>query len=99
MKVRLIPFETGNPVINASGSTSKPRVTVLWPSSANTTRYELEETDPSGYVTAMGSNTNSWSGIVFATGYVRYRVRACNGHGCSGWSAYGQVYLQSGIDL
>jgi len=37
--------------------------------------------------------------LIFATGTVKFRVKACNATGCSGWSGYASVTLHSELGL
>ncbi|WP_291778114.1 hypothetical protein [Luteibacter sp.] len=99
VNVVLLPYTPIGFAVAAGGATSKPTVTAMWNVTALATRYELEEMTPDETVNTYGVNATSWKSVVFAMGYVRYRVRACNNYGCSGWTGYQQVYLRSGIDL
>ncbi|GAA0264661.1 hypothetical protein GCM10009126_32990 [Rhodanobacter caeni] len=69
-----------------------------WAAVSGASTYNVEETEPRasvGDVLSAGAN-RSISMIIFATGTVKSRVQACNGVGCSAWSPYGSVSLQSG---
>lgn len=71
-----------------------------WGAVADATSYQLEETHPQDGVDIVytGSAT-SWSQLIYATGTVQFRVRACNSAGCSAFSEYRSIVLNSGLDL
>ncbi|TPG03900.1 RHS repeat protein [Rhodanobacter glycinis] len=97
--VGVIPAVPGTPAVHASGPSNKPVVTVSWGAVAGATSYTVEETDPGssvGDTFYSGPNTSA-SSLIFATGSVKFRVKACNATGCSGWSGYGYVTLQSDL--
>ncbi|EIL88204.1 wall associated protein, partial [Rhodanobacter spathiphylli B39] len=99
--VGVIPAVPGTPSVHASGPSNKPVVTVSWSAVAGASSYTVEETDPGssvGDTFYSGPNTSA-SSIIFATGSVKFRVKACNATGCSGWSGYGSVTLQSDFGL
>ncbi|WP_426701007.1 hypothetical protein ACPPVV_16770 [Rhodanobacter sp. Col0626] len=93
-----IPAVPAAPHVSASGPNFKPTVKVSWAAVVDATSYEVEMIEP-GEVegeTYYAYANLSMSMIVFATGTVRFRVHACNAIGCSAWSGYGSVSLQSG---
>lgn len=97
--VTLIPaMPPYSPSITSSGPSYKPVVKVTWSAIADATSYQLEETDPQELpdVVYTGSAT-SFSKLIFATGTVKFRVKACNSVGCSAFSSYGTYTLQSGM--
>jgi YD repeat-containing protein len=99
--VGVIPATPATPTVSASGPSYKPVVTVRWGAVAGATSYTVEITDPGssvGDTFYTGPNTSA-SSLVFATGTVKFRVKACNATGCSGWSGYGSITLQSDLGL
>ncbi|GAA0264612.1 hypothetical protein [Rhodanobacter caeni] len=99
--VGVIPAAPATPSVRASGPTNKPVVTVSWGAVAGATSYVVEETEPGssvGDTFYSGPNTSA-SSLIFATGTVKFRVKACNATGCSGWSGYGSVTLHSELGL
>jgi YD repeat-containing protein len=98
VSVGAIPAAPPAPHVSAKGPNYKPTVTVSWAAVSGASTYNVEETEPGasvGDVLSAGAN-RSISMIIFATGTVKFRVQACNGVGCSAWSPYGSVSLQSG---
>ncbi|GAA0242846.1 hypothetical protein GCM10009126_05660 [Rhodanobacter caeni] len=99
--VGVIPAAPATPSVRASGPTNKPVVTVSWGAVAGASSYVVEETEPGssvGDTFYSGPNTSA-SALIFATGTVKFRVKACNVTGCSGWSSYGSVTLHSELGL
>jgi len=99
--VGVIPAVPAKPTVRASGPTDKPVVTVSWGAVAGATSYTVEITEPGasiGDTFYTGPNTSA-SSLVFASGTVKFRVKACNATGCSGWSDYGSITLQSDLGL
>jgi hypothetical protein len=94
--VALIPAIPGTPSVTRSGSTYKPKVNVSWSGVADATSYQLEETHPQDGVELLnvGANTN-WSQLILASGVVKFRVKACSSAGCSAFSGYGSITLNS----
>jgi len=96
--VSVIPATPGTPSTSVSGPSNKPVVSVSWGAVSGATSYQLEETHPQDgvHIVYNGSGT-SWSALTFATGTVQYRVKACNSAGCSAFSNYSSVMLNSGL--
>jgi hypothetical protein len=77
--------------------TSKSVVHATWNASAGATTYNLEETHPTDGVFILYSGPNTYGGsLIYANGEVKFRVQACNSSGCSAWSTYRSVWLNSG---
>jgi YD repeat-containing protein len=85
------------PSVSYTGPSYKPVVNVQWSAASSATSYQLEQTHPQEGVSIVytGAGT-SWSALTFATGTVKYRVKACSSAGCSGFSPYGSIVLNSG---
>lgn len=84
------------PVVTAPAQSSSGSYTVSWTEAPQATRYELQE-QPSG-----GTWSNIYSGpdrtrefTGRSGGTYSYRVRACRGTACGGWSATALVVVQS----
>ncbi len=83
--------------VSMTGPSYKPVVHVSWKAAARAKRYDLE-------VTHMGmtpqvqnvGNVTSTSSLELGGGDIRYRVRGCNGVGCSSWSASKSILLPPG---
>ena len=83
--------------MSVSGPSYKPVVAVSWNATSGASSYTLEQTMPDGSVqTSRGITGTSVSSLIYASGEVEYRVKACNAAGCSGWSGYRGVFLESG---
>lgn len=96
--VTLIPASPGTPSVSSSGPSYKPVVLVSWGVVTNATSYQLEETNPDDGVNIVytGSST-SWSQLILVTGTVQFRVKACSSAGCSAFSGYRSITLNSGL--
>jgi len=97
----VIPGTPAAPSVHASGPTNKPVVKVSWSAISGASSYTVEKTEPGssvGDTFYSGPNTSA-SSLIFATGTVKFRVKACNATGCSGWSGYGSVTLHSELGL
>lgn len=98
ISVIMVPGTPDAPNLSRSGTTQKPVVKASWSATAGTTNYQLEETHPDEGVLVFDNGTaTNWSSLIFATGTVKFRVRACNSAGCSAYSAYKSITLNSGI--
>ncbi|MDW2981379.1 MAG: hypothetical protein WBG81_09410 [Rhodanobacter sp.] len=98
--VTVIPATPGTPSTSVSGPSYKPVVSVSWGAVSGATSYQLEETHPQdGVDIVYNGSATSWSQLIFATGTVQFRVKACNSAGCSAFSGYKGVTLNSGLDL
>ncbi|HWX66569.1 MAG TPA: hypothetical protein VNZ27_09115, partial [Rhodanobacter sp.] len=95
--VVLIPAAPAAPNVSSSGPSYKPVVLVSWGAVTNATSYQLEETDPINGVNIFSGDTlTSWSQLMLVTGTVQFRVRACSSAGCSAYSGYSNIQLNSG---
>ena len=96
--VTLVPAIPAKPGVSASGPSYRPVVSVSWVAVAGATSYQVEGNHPDDGVSIYynGPNT-SFSQLIFATGPMTFRVKACNAIGCSGWSSYGTIMLYSGL--
>jgi len=75
-------------------------VSVSWGAVSGATSYQLEETHPQdGVGIVYNGSATSWSQLILATGTVQFRVKACNSAGCSAFSVYCSVTLNSGLGL
>jgi hypothetical protein len=98
--VTLIPATPGTPSLSVSGPYYKPVVNGSWTAVAGATSYQVEETHPQeGVSTSDNGSSTSFSALIYASGTVKFRVKACNSAGCSAYSGYASVMLQSGMDL
>jgi len=96
----VIPSTPGTPSTSVSGPSNKPVVKVTWSGVDGATSYQLEETHPQdGVDIVYNGSATTWSQLIFATGTVQFRVKACNSAGCSAFSGYKSVTLNSGFDL
>ncbi|EIL97953.1 hypothetical protein RHOFW104T7_06615 [Rhodanobacter thiooxydans] len=96
--VTVIPATPGTPSTSVSGPSYKPVVSVSWGAVSGATSYQLEETHPQDGVSIVyNGSATSWSQLIFATGTVQFRVKACNSAGCSAFSNYSSVVLNSGL--
>lgn len=94
-----IPATPDQPYVSRTGTTQKPIVNVSWAAVDGATSYKMELWYPGASVasdTFSNITTTSWSQLILASGTVKFRVQACNATGCSGWSAFGAIALQSG---
>ncbi|MBT2143982.1 MULTISPECIES: hypothetical protein [unclassified Rhodanobacter] len=98
VSVVLVPPAPGAPSLSVSGPSYKPVVSATWSTVIGATSYQLEETHPQDgvHIVYNGSGT-SWRELIFATGTVQFRVKACNSAGCSAFSNYSSVMLNSGL--
>lgn len=98
--VTVIPAAPARPSTSVSGPSNKPVVKVTWSAVDGATSYQLEETHPQdGVDIVYNGSATSWSQLIFATGTVQFRVKACNSVGCSAFSEYKSVGLNSGLGL
>lgn len=96
--IAIPPPVPGGLTLSTTGPDYKPVVHVAWSAVSGATEYRVEETHPVDGVMPfyIGPNTSA-SQLIFASGTVKFRVRACNAVACSGWSGYKTIILHSGI--
>ncbi|QRP64039.1 fibronectin type III domain-containing protein [Rhodanobacter sp. FDAARGOS 1247] len=98
--VTLIPATPGAPSLSISGPSYKPVVNVSWTAVTGATSYQLEETHPQdGVIVINNGSATSWQELIYASGTVTFRVKACSSAGCSAFGAYGSIMLNSGLDM
>ena len=74
--------------LSAPASDNDGSYTVSWNAVTNTTSYQIEEKLNSGaWATIQNTSATSIARSGKSNGTYSYRVRACNGSGCSGYSA------------
>lgn len=95
--VTLIPAVPNAPSLSVTGPSNKPVVHASWAAVSTATSYTVEETDPDTTVGNfyVGANTSA-SALILQTGAVKFRTKACNATGCSAFSGYSSVMLNSG---
>lgn len=98
--VTLAPATPAAPSVSVSGPSYKPVVHVSWAAIAGATSYQVEANHPQEGVSIYynGPNT-SFSQLIYASGQMSFRVKACSATACSGWGGYGYVNLNSGSML
>jgi predicted phage tail protein len=93
--VLLPPVAPNAPTVTKT-VTQVTNVFVNWNAVATATYYQIEETHPQQGVLPLQNTTGtSATYLMHATGYVKFRIRACNTSGCSDWSGYGQIYVNA----
>lgn len=83
------------PALSAPAYVTAGSYAVTWTTVPDTTHYELEEQANGGAWTQVASGTataKTISGKI--SGIYDYRVRACNGSACGGWSAAASVAVE-----
>lgn len=94
--VWLIPAVPAAPVLTASNGSHLTNLYVNWTAVSGATYYQLELTYPQeGIRPVVNVSGTYYNAIVHELGYIKGRITACNSYGCSGWSGYGQVYVQT----
>lgn len=85
------------PIPSITATTFNHKVTVLVTCAAQpeATSFHTEETLPGATTPWATTNICGYNGFVYGQGYVKFRVQACNASGCSAWSGYAQVYVNS----
>ncbi|UGB47239.1 hypothetical protein LQ772_08140 [Frateuria edaphi] len=89
--VGVVPATPAAPHVSVSGVDWKQTLTVSWTAVSRATSYQVNVVEPgatTGDINDNGSST-TFSMLAFDGGTWKFRVRACNSVGCSGWSAYG----------
>ncbi|MEO7067924.1 MAG: RHS repeat protein, partial [Rhodanobacter sp.] len=98
--VYLSPATPGAPVLSVTGPGYRPVVHVSWAAISGATSYEVEQTHPQEGVSVIpGGSATSFSGLIYASGEVSYRVKACSSLGCSPYGPYASVWLESSSEL
>jgi predicted phage tail protein len=99
IKVALIPVVSGLPLtLSVTGPDFKPVVHVSWSAVPAATEYKLEMRKATTQEVTVVSDGSSltWSMLMYYSGELDFRLQACNSTGCSGWSTYQHVILNSG---
>jgi hypothetical protein len=98
--VALSPATPGAPSVSVSGPSYRPVVRVSWVTIAGATSYQVEETHPqTGVFLAYNGSGTTFSGLIYASGEVSYRMKACSSVGCSPYGPYASVWLESSSPL
>jgi hypothetical protein len=98
--VALSPATPGAPSVSVSGPSYRPVVRVTWVTIAGATSYQVEQTHPqTGVSLAYNGSGTTFSGMIYASGEVSYRMKACSSVGCSPYGPYASVWLESGSPL
>jgi hypothetical protein len=98
--VALSPAPPGAPSVSVSGPSYRPVVRVSWVTIAGATSYQVEETHPqTGVFLAYNGSGTTFSGLIYASGEVSYRMKACSSVGCSPYGPYASVWLESSSPL
>ncbi len=95
VSVLLVPGVPAIPSISQNTSNHKVTVLVGCSSVAGATSYNTEETLPNATTPQPITNICGYNNFVYGTGIVKFRERACNASGCSAWSGYAQIYVNS----
>jgi len=96
-EVAKVPAVPAGLTVSMSGPSYKPVVHVSWKAAARASRYDLEVTRNGGVPQVMNvGNVTSTSSLEMGGGDLRYRVRGCNGVGCSSWSGARVIPLPPG---
>ncbi|WP_199097675.1 RHS repeat protein [Dyella sp. ASV21] len=83
----LLPPATA-PSLSAPANNGSGAYSVSWSAVATSTSYNLQEQVNGGTWTTVQSNAGvAWSAAGKSNGTYAYQVQACNGGGCSAWSA------------
>ncbi|MCE7032886.1 hypothetical protein LY625_09725 [Lysobacter sp. GX 14042] len=91
--VALIP--QGKPTLTAPAYVTVGNYTVSWTAVSLASRYELQEQANGGTWTRIHNAAGGSKAVSGkASGTYGYRVRACNDHGCAGWSAAKAVSVE-----
>jgi hypothetical protein len=96
--VLLPPTTPGTPSVSSGGPYYRPVVTVAWGAVSGATTYTVEMNHPQEGVENfyVGPETSART-LMYVDGTVAFHVKACNASGCSGWSGYVYITLQSGL--
>ncbi|WNH52295.1 wall-associated protein [Stenotrophomonas oahuensis] len=83
---------TAAPSLSAPARVGPGSIGIGWNAIAGATRYTLQESaNGAAWVTLFDGNATSYATPARGVGSYAYRVAACNGAGCSGWSGNGNV--------
>lgn len=80
------------PGLNAPSRSGPGSIGIGWSGVGGADRYTLQESaNGAGWVTLLDANATSYATPWRGPGNYAYRVAACNGAGCSGWSGTASV--------
>ena len=83
---------TGVPGLNLPARVGPGSIGIGWNGIGGADRYTLQESsNGAGWVTLLDAHATSYATPARGTGTYSYRVAACNGAGCGGWSAAASV--------
>jgi YD repeat-containing protein len=85
-------YPPGTPALSVPATSNTGSYTASWSSVGTATSYNLQEQVNGGaWTTVQSSGATSWSATGKANNTYGYQVQACNGSGCSAWSAVSSV--------
>jgi YD repeat-containing protein len=93
------PTPTGL-AITTTGPASKKTIHLTWNTASTATSYQLEETrTPNGGIPptiVYNGSATTYQTLILISATVQYRVKACNGGGCSSFSGYVSTQIVNG---
>jgi YD repeat-containing protein len=85
-------YPPGTPALSVPTTSSTGSYTASWSSVGTATSYNLQEQVNGGaWTTVQSSGATSWSATGKTNSTYSYQVQACNGSGCSAWSAVSSI--------